>query len=235
MLAVFYAIIDLQENWLKEGTGLSGFLISLEGIDGCGKTTQARLLKERLEREAISHLLTREPGGTAAGEKIRLLLLQKGHSLTNDAEILLYMAARAELVATVIEPALAAGQVVICDRYIDSSVAYQGYGGGGDRSWIRALNEKVTGGRRPHLTLLFDLSVEEALRRRGSGGDRIEERDLSYHRRVRQGYLAVAAAEPARVILIDADAPAERQQRAVWMKVQSLLGLALGKGGPDEP
>ncbi|NMD33550.1 MAG: dTMP kinase, partial [Firmicutes bacterium] len=96
---------------------MSGFLITLEGIDGCGKTTQARLLKERLEREAIPHLLTREPGGTAAGEKIRLLLLQKEHSLTDTAEILLYMAARAELVDTVIRPALEAGQVVVCDRY----------------------------------------------------------------------------------------------------------------------
>ncbi len=226
MPAVFYAIIESQENWLKEGTGLSGFLISLEGIDGCGKTTQARLLQERLEREGIPHLLTREPGGTAAGEKIRLLLLQKEHSLTNNAEILLYMAARAELVATVIEPALTAGQVVICDRYIDSSIAYQGYGGGGDRAWIRALNENVTASLRPHLTLLLDLSVEEALRRRGGDGDRIEERDLSYHRRVRQGYLAIAAAEPARMSLIDAAAPAERQHRAVWMKVQSLLGPA---------
>ncbi|NLA27790.1 MAG: dTMP kinase, partial [Firmicutes bacterium] len=190
---------------------MSGFLITLEGIDGCGKTTQASLLAERLEREAIPHLLTREPGGTAAGEKIRRLLLQKDHSLTGDAEILLYMAARAELVTSEIRPALAVGRVVICDRYLDSSVAYQGFGGGGDRDWIGALNDKVTGGLRPHLTFLFDLPVEEAIRRRGSGGDRIEERDLSYHRRVRQGYLAIAAAEPARVILIDAAAPAEQQ------------------------
>lgn len=213
---------------------MSGFLISLEGIDGCGKTTQARLLKERLEREAIPHLLTREPGGTAAGEKIRLLLLQqKEHSLTNNTEILLYMAARAELVETVIGPALAAGQLVICDRYVDSTVAYQGYGGGGDRDWIRALNEKAAGNCRPHLTFLFDLSVEEALRRRGSGGDRVEERALSYHRRVRQGYLAIAAAEPERIILIDAAAPAERQHREIWTKLRSLVPL-LETGGFNE-
>lgn len=211
---------------------MSGFLITLEGIDGCGKTTQARLLKERLEREAVPHLLTREPGGTAAGEKIRLLLLQKEHSLTDTAEILLYMAARAELVDTVIRPALEAGQVVVCDRYLDSSVAYQGYGGEGDRAWIQALNAKVTGGLWPHLTFLFDLSVEEALRRRGRGGDRIEERALSFHRKVRHGYRAIADEEPARVILIDATAPAERQHEAVWMKTRHLLDPVPGKGMP---
>jgi len=211
---------------------LSGFLITLEGIDGCGKTTQARMLKERLEREAIPHLLTREPGGTAAGEKIRLLLLQKEHSLTDTAEILLYMAARAELVDTVIRPALEAGQVVVCDRYLDSTVAYQGYGGQGDRAWIEALNKRVTKGLWPHLTFLFDLSVEEALRRRCRSGDRIEERALSYHRRVRQGYRAIAEEEPARVILIDATAPAERQHEVVWIKIRELFGLVSKKEAP---
>ncbi|MGB4182868.1 MAG: dTMP kinase [Dethiobacteria bacterium] len=211
---------------------MSGFLITLEGIDGCGKTTQARLLKERLEREAIPHLLTREPGGTAAGEKIRLLLLQKEHSLTDTAEILLYMAARAELVDTVIRPALEAGQVVVCDRYLDSTVAYQGYGGQGDRAWIEALNKRVTRGLWPHLTFLFDLSVEEALRRRCRSGDRIEERALSYHRRVRQGYRAIAEEEPARVILIDATAPAERQHEVVWIKIRELFGLVSKKEAP---
>ncbi|MFY9258441.1 MAG: dTMP kinase [Dethiobacteria bacterium] len=211
---------------------MSGFLITLEGIDGCGKTTQARLLKERLEREAIPHLLTREPGGTAAGEKIRLLLLQKEHSLTDTAEILLYMAARAELVDTVIGPALEAGQVVVCDRYLDSTVAYQGYGGQGDRAWIEALNKRVTKGLWPHLTFLFDLSVEEALRRRCRSGDRIEERALSYHRRVRQGYRAIAEEEPARVILIDATAPAERQHEVVWIKIRELFGLVSKKEAP---
>jgi dTMP kinase len=190
------------------------------------------MLKERLEREAIPHLLTREPGGTAAGEKIRLLLLQKEHSLTDTAEILLYMAARAELVDTVIRPALEAGQVVVCDRYLDSTVAYQGYGGQGDRAWIEALNKRVTKGLWPHLTFLFDLSVEEALRRRCRSGDRIEERALSYHRRVRQGYRAIAEEEPARVILIDATAPAERQHEVVWIKIRELFGLVSKKEAP---
>lgn len=202
---------------------MNGFFITMEGIDSCGKTTQADLLKKRLENESIPHLLIREPGGTPVGEKIRDLLLHKGDPLTNDAEILLYMAARAQLVAAVIRPALEKGLVVICDRYFDSTVAYQGYGGGGDRGWISALNEKVTDGLQPHLTFLFDLSVEEALRRRGGEGDRIEERALSYHRRVRQGYLAIAAEQPHRFLLLDATAPAGRQHEAVWQAAAALL------------
>lgn len=208
---------------------MNGLLVTLEGIDGCGKTTQARLLKARLERKKIPHLLIREPGGTPIGEKVRLLLLQKDHRMTNDAEILLYMAARAELVTTVIRPALEAKQVVVCDRYYDSTVAYQGYGGGGDRTWIRALNDKVTGGLRPRLTFIFDLSVEEALRRRGQGGDRIEERSLSFHREVRRGYLAIAGREPDRVVLVDGSAPVEEQHKVVWSRLnaESLFGGAL--------
>lgn len=209
---------------------MGGYLITLEGIDGCGKTTQARLLQARLESEAIPHLLIREPGCTPVGERIRQLLLQKEDPLTDDAEILLYAAARAELVAVVIRPALKKGLVVVCDRYFDSTVAYQGYGGGADGAWIRALNERVTGGLRPHLTFLFDLSVEEALRRRGSGGDRIEERDLSYHRRVRRGYLAIAGEEPARFCTIDATAPAGRQHETVWLKI----GASLRRRCPGE-
>ncbi len=234
MPRLFYAIIDQEVDRLKEGKNLRGFLVSLEGIDGSGKSTQARLLKERLEREGIAHLSTREPGGTAAGEMIRRLLLQKEHSLTGNTEILLYMAARAELVSTVIEPALHSGQVVVCDRYTDSSIAYQGFGSGGDKAWISRLNERVTQGRLPRLTFLFDLPVEEALRRRGREGDRIEERDLSFHRRVRRGYLAIAGAEPGRVLLIDAAAPAEQQHLRVWSGMQPLLDSALGKGGADE-
>lgn len=194
-------------------------LITLEGIDGCGKTTQSCLLQARLEGEAIPHLLIREPGGTPIGEQIRLLLLQKEHSLINNTELLLYLAARAELVSTVIRPVLEKGRVVICDRYFDSTIAYQGYGGGGDETWIRELNEKVTAGLQPDLTFLFDLSVEEALCRRGHGGDRIEERSLSFHRRVRRGYLALAAAEPDRIVIIDAAAPAERQHEVVWARL----------------
>lgn len=213
-----------------KGQVLNGYLITLEGIDGCGKTTQARMLQARFEKETIPHRLLREPGGTPIGEQIRQLLLHKDYPLTIDTEIMLYLAARAELVTTVIRPALESGRVVICDRYFDSTVAYQGYGGGGDRVWIGALNEKITAGLRPDLTFLFDLSVEEALDRRGRGGDRIEERSLSFHRRVRRGFLALAAAEPDRVSVIDAAAPAEQQHEALWAGVNALLR----RGRPDE-
>jgi dTMP kinase len=195
-------------------------LITLEGIDGCGKTTQARLLQEKLARENIPHLLTREPGGTAVGERVRQVLLQKDDPLGVEAELMLYMAARAELVSRVIRPALEAGKTVVCDRYVDSSIAYQGYGGGAALSWIRDLNQKVTGGLTPRLTLLMDLPVAEAARRRGGGGDRMEEKEFSFHDRVRRGYLVLARQEPGRVILLDALAPPEEQHRIIWEVVR---------------
>lgn len=204
-----------------------GVLISLEGIDGCGKTTQARLLQERLAREERPHRLTREPGGTPAGEMIRRILLENKCPLGLEAEILLYMAARAELAERVLRPALAAGEMVICDRYIDSTVAYQGYGGGGDLSWIRGLNEKVTAGAAPEFTFLLDLPVAAAARRRGGGGgDRIEERERSFHERVRRGYLTLARREPERIVILDALASPEELHRAIWERVSGLAGLS---------
>ncbi len=202
---------------------MAGVLITLEGIDGCGKSTQARLLKGRLEQEQVPCILVREPGGTVVGEKVRELLLQKEHSLTNGAELLLYMAARAELVELIIRPALCEGVVVICDRYTDSTVAYQGYGAGLDRSWIDTLNEKATGGLRPRLTLLLDLSVEEAAKRRIGSGDRIEEKEDSFHRQVQLGYLDLARREPTRVKIISATLAPDEQHRMIWEQVAALL------------
>ncbi|HOB86142.1 MAG TPA: dTMP kinase [Bacillota bacterium] len=191
-----------------------GLLVSLEGIDGCGKTTQVRLLLERLPAE-MAPLATREPGGTEVGEKIRNIILQKGPSLSLKAEILLYMAARVEIVSQVIVPALAEGKLVICDRYIDSSVAYQGYGAGGDLAWIDSLNRAATDGCRPQLTFLLDLPVEEAIRRRGTGGDRIEDRGRDFHQRVREGYLELAAREPDRFVVLDATLSPEALHRII--------------------
>lgn len=193
-----------------------GRLITFEGIDGCGKSTQVRLLRERLDREKIPCLATREPGGTAAGESIRRVLLRDDHPLNVETEIMLYMAARSELVRQVILPALEAGLTVICDRYIDSSIAYQGYGGGGDLGWIHNLNETVTGGLMPDITFLLDISVEEALQRRGASADRIEARESDFHRRVRQGYLALACEEPARVKVITAAGSINETQQIIW-------------------
>lgn len=201
-----------------------GLFITLEGIDGCGKTTQARLLTERLESENIPCLMLREPGGTTVGESIRQILLGAAYSMTLETEVLLYAAARAELVKEAIRPALKAGHLVVCDRYIDSTTAYQGYGAGENLIWIHTLNEKVTGGLAPRLTFLLDLSVEEAALRRGGVGDRIEIRNQDYHERVRCGYLTLSELEPARFRVINASlAPAE-QQRIIWQEISKLVG-----------
>ncbi|MEW5785086.1 MAG: dTMP kinase [Bacillota bacterium] len=200
-----------------------GLFITLEGIDGSGKTTQARLLTERLQSDHIPYLLLREPGGTTVGESIRQILLGAAYSITLETEVLLYAAARAELVKEVIRPALTTGHLVVCDRYIDSTTAYQGYGAGENLAWIHTLNEKVTGGLAPRLTFLLDLSVEEALLRRGGGGDRIEIRNQDYHERVRRGYLILSELEPERFRVIDASlAPAE-QQRIIWQEINKYI------------
>lgn len=201
----------------------AGKLITFEGIDGCGKTTQTRLLQERLQKEGVPHLLVREPGGTPLAEEIRKILLQKEHYLTLKGELLLYGAARAEIVEQVIGPALKDGLLVICDRYTDSTLAYQGYGAGLELTWIRSVNEWVTGGLCPHLTILLDLPLDTALQRRGAAGDRIEERDLSFYRSVRRGYLGLAGQEKERFRVIDAAASREEQSSFIWEQCKALL------------
>ncbi len=185
--------------------------ITLEGPEGAGKTTQLRPLADFLRGCGYVVVTTREPGGTAIGDQIRHVL----HDTTNvamspTAEVLLYAASRAQLVAEVIQPALAAGRVVLCDRYADSTMAYQGYGRGLDRDALATLTAVATGGLHPDLTLLLDLDVERGLARRRDEGEEMNRLDLEaieFHRRVRAGYLALAAAEPARWQIIDASRP----------------------------
>lgn len=200
-----------------------GLLVTLEGIDGCGKTTQAGILQRNLEENGIQFVSIREPGGTAVGEDIRQVLLHNHDSLSLQAELLLYMAARSELTEQVILPSLLAGKVVVCDRFIDSTVAYQGYGGGADLKLIQLLNQKATGGVSPDLTILLDLPVEEAAGRRGDSADRMEKNDYNYHRRVRHGYLKIARREPQRVVVIDAAADQVLQGLNIWQMVQDLI------------
>ncbi len=200
-----------------------GLLLSFEGIDGCGKTTQACLLTERLGGLTVQPLLVREPGGTPVGEHLRTLLLDRASALSLEAEILLFAAARTELVRAVIAPALAAGRTVICDRFTDSTLAYQGYGYGGDRVWIGCLNRRAARGLQPRRTFLLDLPVEAAAARRHGAGDRVESRDLSFHRRVRQGYLELAGKERERFILLDASLDRAELHAAIWQQVLSLL------------
>jgi dTMP kinase len=185
--------------------------ITLEGPEGAGKTTQLRALADYLRGCGYDVVTTREPGGTAIGDQIRHVLHDTANvAMSPTAEVLLYSASRAQLVAEVIQPALAAGRVVLCDRYADSTMAYQGYGRGLDRDALAALTAVATGGLRPDLTLLLDLDVARGLARRRDEGEEMNRLDLEtieFHRRVRAGYLALAAAEPARWQLIDADRP----------------------------
>ncbi|MFO8191723.1 MAG: dTMP kinase [Bacillota bacterium] len=211
-----------------------GLFITLEGIDGCGKSTQSQILQDNLKRHGAPFVAVREPGGTPAGENIRRILLQNSYPLTLTSELLLYMAARAEITEQVIVPALLEGKLVLGDRFADSTLAYQGYGGGVDLNWIRMLNDKATGGLKPHLTILLDLSVEAAAARRGSFADRMESNDLHYHQRVRCGYLEIARQDPQRVAIIDASTDAEVQGEQIWCLVEKLIVGQDEKGRPHE-
>lgn len=185
--------------------GKKGFFITLEGVDGTGKTTQAKLLAENLEKRGFPVLLTREPGGTLLAERIRAILLELGEEKPVPlAELLLYSAARAQHVAEIIGPALAAGTVVICERFSDSTLAYQGYGLGLDLGMIAEINRIAAGGLVPDLTFLFHLETEEVWRRirqrdPGGSGDRIEARGRAFLEKVQEGYLKLADAEPERI------------------------------------
>lgn len=200
-----------------------GLLITLEGIDGCGKSTQAELLHKRLAEHNYAYLPVREPGGTALGEDIRKILLHNQYSPSLQAELLLYMAARSELSEKVILPAIKSGKIVLCDRFTDSTLAYQGYGGGADLSLITLLNNRATYGLRPDMTLLLDLPVEEAAGRRNASADRMESKDLNYHKRVRCGYLEIAGRDPQRVQVINASVAVEEQGNLIWNLVQGLI------------
>ena len=184
-----------------------GLFITVEGIDGCGKSTQARLIAAALEAAGHDVLRLREPGGVKISEQIRAILLDPANAEMGDVcELLLYEAARAQLVHQVIRPALAAGKTVVCDRFYDSTTAYQAFADGLDRNMVFQANELAVDGCRPDLTLVFDLPVEDALRRRSGreAEDRLELKGMEFQERVAAGFRAVAADEPDRAKLIDA-------------------------------
>jgi dTMP kinase len=200
--------------------------ITLEGPDGGGKSTQARLLVEYLTARGTPALLTREPGGTTIGDQIRRTLMDLGNTgMQPRTEILLFSASRAQIVHQVIRPRLEAGGVVVCDRFYDSTLAYQGYGHGLDLTALRAITEFATGGLRPDLTFLIDLPAEDGLRRRRRGGqwNRLDAYDLGFHQRVRQGYFDLAAAEPDRWVTVDATRPVEAVQAEIRRLVEARL------------
>ena len=184
-----------------------GHFITVEGIDGVGKSTQAALIEAVLDSAGYDVLRLREPGGVKISEQIRAILLDPANAEMGDVcELLLYEAARAQLVHQVIRPALAAGKTVVCDRFYDSTTAYQAFADGLDRNMVSQANELAVDGCRPDLTLVFDLPVEDALRRRSGreAEDRLELKGLEFQERVAAGFRAVAADEPDRVKLIDA-------------------------------
>ncbi|GGF49665.1 hypothetical protein GCM10011519_24510 [Marmoricola endophyticus] len=198
----------------------TGLFVALEGGDGAGKSTQARLLARRLESTSYDVLLTREPGATDVGAEIRrLVLAPETGTIHPRTEALLYAADKSEHVETVLRPALARGAVVVTDRYVDSSLAYQG-GGRTSHDGLEAMLRWATGDLRPHLTVLLDVAPAEA---RSAGQDRIEAEGADFHTRVRDHFLALAAADPEHYLVLDARGDREAIAAQVWARVEELL------------
>jgi dTMP kinase len=217
----------IQENVRIEQTQRGSF-ITFEGIDGSGKTTQLSGIAEYLENQGKEVLKLREPGGTSIGEQIRTILLSRGNmAMSVETELMLFAAARAQLVREVIEPALAEGKWVLCDRFMDSTTVYQGYGRQIDLQMIGQLNSIAVGRCKPDLTLLFDLSVEAAgarLAARSEKSDRLDLESKSFAERIRKGYLELASAEPSRFKVIDA----ERSSADIEKQIKSILREGIG-------
>lgn len=202
--------------------------ITFEGPDGSGKTTQLRSLADFLCQHNYQVLTTREPGGTTISEQIRSILFDlKNTQMVPRTEILLFQASRAQLVEEVIRPYLATGGIVLCDRYADSTLAYQGYGHQMNLDELKLLIDFATGGLKPDLTLLLDLEIEEGLHRRERGGNwnRLDAYTLAFHQRVRRGFLELAREEPQRWVTIDAGRPADQVQKAIRQVVTRRLGI----------
>jgi dTMP kinase len=215
-----------------------GFFVTFEGPEGSGKTTQIELLAEHLRTLGHDVVMTREPGGTPIGDQIRAIV----HAVENTAmvaetEILLYSASRAQLVQQVVRPALAADKVVLSDRYADSTMAYQGYGRGLELAALRQITRFATGGLEPDLTMYLDCPVEEGLRRKQkamaqSAGEwnRLDRETVAFHRRVRQGYLTLATAEPERWLVLDAGQPVESLHEEIRSAVRNALAGKVSRG-----
>ena len=210
-----------------------GTFITLEGVEGSGKTTQCALLRDHLRNQGRDVVETREPGGTDLGEKIRKILLSPSTSVPVPAsELLLFLAARAQQVAEIVMPALEGGQWVICDRFADATLAYQGYGRRFDIEAIKGLNDIATGGLKPDITILLDLDAETGIRRAIAGkgefagdktGDRMENEDIEFHERVRRGYLTLARQEPDRIKVVPVSGSIEDVHRATISAIEPLL------------
>ena len=199
--------------------------ITFEGGEGSGKSAQAKALYKRLSQSAIPALLTHEPGGTPCGNKIEhWLKWAEVKDISPLAELLLFNASRAQLVSEVIRPNLKNGMVVICDRYTDSTTAYQSYGRGLDLEVVKVINNAATQGLKPDLTVLLDIPVEEGLaRKRVKKQDRFEQEDIAFHQRVREGYLKLEANDPPRWLVVDASQSKAKIREIIWQRVRQLL------------
>ena len=208
---------------------MSGLLVTFEGGEGSGKSTQLERLATRLRAQGLEPVMTREPGGTPFAERVRGLLLDSPDPPGPLAEALLMVAARADLVRRVLEPALRSGRVVLCDRYADSTLAYQGAGRGLDPTLLSAMNRAATGGLKPDLTLLFDLdpAIGMARRERATGPtNRLDREPLEFHQRVRGFYLELAAREADRFVVLDAAEPPDRVAARAWSALEERLSRA---------
>ena len=204
--------------------------ITFEGGEGSGKTLQARALYRRLSQLAVPALLIHEPGGTPLGRKLaRWLKWIEDTGISPLTELLMFNASRAQLVEEVIQPNLKGGKVVICDRYADSTTAYQSYGRGLDLEMVKAINNTATRGLKPDLTVLLDMPAGEGLARgEARMRDRFEQEDIAFHQRVREGYLKMAAGEPGRWLVVDASQSKAKIRGIIWQRVSQLLS---GQGG----
>jgi dTMP kinase len=220
---------------------MRGLFFTFEGVEGSGKSTQLRRLSAALRQAGQRVVETREPGGTSVGEAIRpILLMTQNREMVAEAELFLYVASRAQLSRECIIPCLHSGAVVVCDRFADATVAYQGYGRGLDLKLIAAVNRAATGGLTPDLTILLDLDPREGLRRVRARGqvplpepllDRLESEALEFHDRVREGYLQVARDERRRFHVIDATRPEESIATEIWQRVEPLIGSLMVQRG----
>ena len=206
---------------------MAGCFITFEGTEGCGKSTHIKKLARRLEAEGHTVRTLREPGGTESGESIRHLLKHGPEELTAEAELLLMNASRAQLVREVIRPAIAAGEIVLCDRFYDSTTVYQGTGRGLDAAQVQNVIEFAAGETRPDLTLLLQipLKISEERRARRAETDRFEQADRAFFERIEAGYTALAAAEPDRIRVIQADQPLDSVAATIWQVVSERLKM----------
>ncbi len=205
----------------------SGFFVSFEGVDGSGKSTQATMLYDRFIREGYSSLIVREPGGTDLSEQIRTILLDTQHTgMAATTEFLLYAASRAQLVSEKIKPALDRGKVIICDRYIDSSLAYQGFGRGVDKTFIQRTNLRATQNILPDITFIIDVAMNTAQNRslqNNQSPDRLEGETRRFKMRVREGYRRIAKESADRVVLLRGEQSIELLHEAIWKEVMQRL------------